>query len=224
MIIDNIEFVFSRKKIKHLRLTVKSDKVNVSVPFYMKEEDVMRFIYSKLEKIKKHINKCSYVKEITYQDGETVFLWGKPYKLNVVLKGKNRCFWDNDSVIVIEAKNDSLELKKRVFDAFCKKELKKQAEKFLELWQIKTDIKTSEMRIKKMKTRWGSCNIKAKRIWLNLKLVHYDDSCLSYVVLHEILHLIEKGHNKRFYALLNKYYPQWKEACKMLNSGYGQLS
>jgi hypothetical protein len=81
----------------------------------------------------------------------------------------------------------------------------------------------SEWRIKRMKTKWGTCNIKAQRIWINLELVKKPVYCIEYIVVHELAHLLEKNHNKRFYAYLDRFMPQWKSYKKELNesvSGY----
>ena len=67
-----------------------------------------------------------------------------------------------------------------------------------------------------MKTRWGSCNIRCKRIWISLNLAKYDEKCLDYVVLHEIVHIKEKSHNKNFYSIIENYMPDWKRRKNLL--------
>jgi hypothetical protein len=69
-----------------------------------------------------------------------------------------------------------------------------------------------------MKTRWGTCNSRAKRIWINLELAKYPISCLRYLITHEMVHFFEKGHNKKFYKLMSEFYPTWKEKKELLNS------
>lgn len=77
-------------------------------------------------------------------------------------------------------------------------------------------VSVHEFGVKQMKTRWGSCNIRAKRIWLNLELAKKSPACLESVVVHEMVHLLERLHNDRFYALMDGFYPQWREAEKEL--------
>lgn len=216
MIIDHIEFIFTYKNIKRLRLTVKRDKVMVSVPLFMKEKTVMDFIYSKLDRIKKHMNRLPSQKEISYEQGQKVYLWNKPYIINIEIRDNNKCYINNN-IIKFEIKADEEELKKKLLYKLFKKNLQVKADEYLKEWQNVTGIKVSEMRFRRMKTRWGSCNIQAKRIWLNVNLAGYDEKCLSYVILHEILHIKEKYHNKRFYTLLSHFLPEWKNARKMLN-------
>jgi len=75
----------------------------------------------------------------------------------------------------------------------------------------------SEFGIKKMKTRWGTCSIRAKRIWLNLELAKKPIECLEYVVVHELVHILERKHNERFIALMDKYFPKWRFYKEELN-------
>lgn len=71
--------------------------------------------------------------------------------------------------------------------------------------------------IKKMKTKWGSCNIKERRIWLNLELAKKPIECLEYVLVHELVHLLERHHNQRFQAYMDQYLPQWRQCREILN-------
>ena len=80
----------------------------------------------------------------------------------------------------------------------------------------KTGICADEYRIKNMKTRWGTCNIEKRRIWINLQLAKKPMECLEYVVIHELVHLLEKNHTHRFHALVEEYCPIWREAKKSL--------
>ena len=84
-------------------------------------------------------------------------------------------------------------------------------------WEAKIGVSVNEVRIKKMKTLWGSCNIEAKRIWLNLELAKKPSSCLVYILVHEMVHLLERKHNDRFHALMNGFLPQWRAYRDMLN-------
>ena len=87
-----------------------------------------------------------------------------------------------------------------------------------EKWEAIIGVKASEWGIKAMKTRWGSCNTVKKRIWLNLHLIHKPLICLEYVLVHELVHLLEASHNKRFYALMTEFMPAWKEHRELLKT------
>ncbi len=81
-------------------------------------------------------------------------------------------------------------------------------------------VSVNEIRIKQMKTKWGTCNIKAKRIWINLELIKKPVYCIEYIVVHELTHLIEKNHNKRFKEIMDKFLPAWKSYKKALNGSF----
>jgi predicted metal-dependent hydrolase len=84
-------------------------------------------------------------------------------------------------------------------------------------WQPVMGVKVSSWNIKKMKSRWGSCNIQARRIWLNLELAKYSIKCLEYVVVHEMAHLLERYHNARFKQLMDRFLPEWRVLKAELN-------
>jgi predicted metal-dependent hydrolase len=89
--------------------------------------------------------------------------------------------------------------------------------KYILKWEKAMKVKVNEFGIKKMKTKWGTCNIEAQRIWLNLELAKKPVSCLEYIVIHEMTHLLERNHNSRFVALMNQFMPNWKEVKEELN-------
>ncbi len=98
-----------------------------------------------------------------------------------------------------------------------RKQLKPRIARFIESWEPVLGVSIDQFGVRKMKTRWGSCNIGAKRIWLNLALIKYPEKYLEYVVVHEMIHLIERGHNQRFKSLMDRFVPNWRQLKKELN-------
>ena len=90
-------------------------------------------------------------------------------------------------------------------------ELKKQIPAMIDTWEKQLNIKVNDWQIKQMKTKWGSCNIEKKRIWINLELAKKPDCCLEYIIVHEMIHLLERTHNDRFFYYMDKYLPNWKQ-------------
>lgn len=84
-------------------------------------------------------------------------------------------------------------------------------------WEPEVGAEVAELRIKKMKTRWGTCNDEAQRIWLNLELAKKPIACLEYILVHEMVHLLERHHNERFRDLMDKLMPQWRLHREELN-------
>lgn len=100
---------------------------------------------------------------------------------------------------------------------FLKAQLESRIQESLPVWLEKTQQQVSDVRIKRMKTRWGSCNVRARRIWINFELIKLPDACLDYIILHEIVHLYERYHNKRFYAYMDEFMPDWQRIDQELN-------
>jgi predicted metal-dependent hydrolase len=98
-----------------------------------------------------------------------------------------------------------------------RQELKKLIPEIIEKWEKKIGVSVAEWQVKQMKTKWGTCNIEKKRIWINLELAKKPIHCLEYIIVHEMIHLLERHHNDRFMALMDKYIPQWKFYKEELN-------
>ena len=93
-----------------------------------------------------------------------------------------------------------------------------QLQPLVDKWQGKLGVQLTDWRIKRMRTRWGGCNPEAWRAWFNLELAKVSPACLDYIVLHKLVHLIERQHNDRFIALLDRHLPQWRQQRELLNS------
>ena len=99
-----------------------------------------------------------------------------------------------------------------------KEELARQAAALFEKWRVATGLQPREWRLRNMKTRWGSCSIQAGRIWLNTQLALKPERCVEYVIVHELMHLLERTHGPRFKALMSAYLPDWKQRRRELNA------
>ncbi|CAK0776470.1 conserved hypothetical protein [Gammaproteobacteria bacterium] len=109
------------------------------------------------------------------------------------------------------------EQREAVLRRWQREQLKAMIPPLLEQWQPILKVQLAEWGIRQMKTRWGSCNITARRIWLNLELVTKPAQCLEYVVVHELTHLLERHHNARFKALMDKHLASWHQSRALLN-------
>ncbi|SJZ73828.1 Protein of unknown function DUF45 [Trichlorobacter thiogenes] len=98
-----------------------------------------------------------------------------------------------------------------------RKQMKEQLPELLDKWQQVIGVQIDSFGIKRMKTRWGTCNPTARRVWLNLELIKKPIHCLEYIIVHELMHLLEKHHNDRFKALMDQYLPLWRQYREELN-------
>jgi len=109
------------------------------------------------------------------------------------------------------------QLLQKILDKWYRAELKKEMQVLFTKWEQKINVKTNKINTRKMKTKWGSCNRESGRILINSELIKKPIECLEYVVIHELVHLLEKNHNKVFTAYMNRYLPQWKSIRDELN-------
>jgi predicted metal-dependent hydrolase len=104
-----------------------------------------------------------------------------------------------------------------VLQKWYRKELRAEAAPLIEKWAQRLNLAVPEFRIKRMKTKWGSCSTKSKRVWLNLELIKKPPACLEYIVVHELVHLLERHHNNTFLAHMDSLLPGWRSTREELN-------
>ncbi len=216
--ISGIRIEVTRKKVKYLRLVVNpaEGRVRISSPIHLKEEVIREFALSKKQWIKKQLN--GYISKNNrpapeYVTGETHFIWGTAYKLSLGWHHAAPEVYVNHQTNTIDMRvrpGSSGEKRKNVLKEWYRAEMKDEIPRLIEKWQKKMGVKVSDWGVRQMKTRWGSCNIRAKRIWLNLELAKKEPCCLELVVVHEMTHLLERLHNRRFYAYMDRFMPEWR--------------
>jgi len=222
--VGGIEAVVLYKPVKNLHLNVLPPlgKVRVTAPQNMNDDAIRTFLATRISWIKKMQAKFKGQERQSpreYVSGETYYFFGKKYKLevletettsNVEIKGKTKI------LLIIRPKANVLK-REEIMQSWYRNELRKFLEKAINKWEKKIGVKACSYGIRRMKTRWGTCNHKKKNILFNLELAKKPERCIEYVVLHELLHLIEEKHSDKFIALLNKYMPKWKNEKEELN-------
>ena len=144
--------------------------------------------------------------------GESHYLWGKRYSLEVIERwGAHEISIKNNTWLRLSIRpNASRANRERVISEWYRAQLKERIPALIEKWEGIMDVQVSEWKVKKMKTKWGSCNAEASCIWLNLELAKKPVEYLEYIIVHEIVHLLERRHNEQFRVYLNQYMPNWQ--------------
>jgi len=224
ILIDNIQFNIEFKNVKNMRLTVFSldGRVKISAPKGTTLESVKRFALSKIQWVKKHREK--YLKNPKtsgfLQNHSSVYVWGKAYNLELIeRKGHPKIIIEDDSMKMYIRPLSSKSKIQELLDAWYHRIIKETAPAIIEKWEKIIGVEVKKLFVRKMKTHWGSCNSIKKTLRLNSELAKRELLCLEYVIVHEMVHIIEKAHNNNFYRLLNKYLPNWKIIRKKMNSG-----
>lgn len=213
-----------RKDIKNLHLAVypPHGRIRIAVPKQLDDETIRLHLVTKLAWIKKHIARFEQVERLSqreYITGESHYLEGRRYLLNVIPDSNINMIKirGNTHIDLYEKPGTPIVHRPLMMQEWYRARLKARIEPLIRKWQEIIGVQIKEWSVKKMKTRWGTCNIKAKRIWINLELAKKPEDCLEYIIVHELLHLIEKHHNDNFKALMNKYLPDWRVRKDLLN-------
>ena len=227
---EKIVFFIQRKNIKNINLKVNLDKkVTMSIPMKMEIEIAKEFVKKKAEWIKKQQNYYESFAEkkesITFENGETVYLLGKQYKMKIIPSTKNS--------ITIKGKYFQINIKekyivnkkyiRKVYDKWLKEYAEQILNDLIIRYQFalkKYNIKIPKLEIRQMKSRWGSCIPSSNKVIFNLNLIKTPMCCIEYVVLHELSHFKYQNHSKNFYNFITIFMPDWKKRKKILDEEF----
>ena len=220
--VEGIEIELIRKNIKNMHLYVlrPDGKIRVTAPMRLSEKRIIDFVLSRVDWIRDQQAKIlsePHSAPITYSNGDTLIIFGQPYTLNVI-EGKRSSFTLLGDKAELHCKSDStVEQRESIVERAMRELLYARLGPLFEKWERISDLKSSSYQIKKMKTRWGTCNTRTRKIWINLELYKKSDECIEYVIMHELTHLRVPNHGKDFVAIMDLYMPRWRELREELN-------
>lgn len=223
IILAGIVIHIQRKEIKNLyiRLSPDDGSVMVSAPRNMKEATLRNILAGRMAWIEKRQKRYQKAIETKLQNGddEAYWLWGKKYHLEIVTGAlQSKILPVSPSRLQMHrAIAPPVEKKEKWLALWFREQLEQAIPDLATRWEKIIGVKVAVWRVKTMKTLWGSCNVRARRIWLNSELVKRPPECLEYVVVHEMVHLLEASHNRRFYGFMDRFLPDWKERRRRLN-------
>jgi predicted metal-dependent hydrolase len=212
-----------KKDIKHVHLSVHppSGRVRIAAPLRMNPESIRVFAVSKLGWIRQQQRKLKDQEREApreYLDRESHYVWGKRYLLKVV---------QADAAPEVQLKHSTLRLsirpgtsaerKQAVLEEWYREQLKAAVPALVKKWEPLMGVKVGRFFVQRMKTKWGSCSPGTSSLRLNAELAKKPRECLEYIVVHEMVHLLEPTHNERFVALLDQFMPKWQFQRELLN-------
>jgi predicted metal-dependent hydrolase len=221
-LIAGIEVRVDKKNIKNMHLYVKppNGAVSVSAPQDMSDDAIERFVRTKTSWLKAQQAKFAGQLRQTkrqYVSGETLYLWGKQYFLQVDYGNKNALVLSGNKATLTVRKESTAHQRDNFVREWYREKLKAEIDCLLPKWETSTSLKCASWQTKYMTSKWGTCNIAEQKIWFNLQLAKKPVECLEYIILHELVHMRVKNHNADFTALMDKYMPFWREVKKKLN-------
>lgn len=213
-----------RKDIKNLHLAVypPSGRVRVAAPLRLNDEAVRLAVISRLGWIRKRqagFGEQDRQSEREMVRGESHYVQGRRYRLQLIeTTGGASVRIRNNSTLELHVRpGTNRETREAILHRWYRRMLRAQVPQLIAKWEplVKADV--ADCGIKKMKTRWGSCNAADRRIWLNLELAKKSPTCLEYILVHEMVHLLERHHNDRFREYMDRLMPQWRLYREELN-------
>ncbi len=217
IIVNSIQVDVVRKDIKNLHLGVypPHGRVRVAAPLTVSDDAVRLAVVGKLGWIKRQQAKFAAQPRQSRREmvsGESHYFLGQRYRLRIIEHpGAGRVLLLNKATLELHVRpKTTAEQREQVLQQWYREQLKQLIPPLLEKWQPVLGVESADWGVKKMKTKWGACNIKARRIWLNLELAKKPVPCLEYIVVHELMHLLERRHNERFMALMDQHLPNWR--------------
>ena len=224
LMLDDIEIHLTRKRVKNVNIRVKppAGRVQVSAPHHLGEARLRRVLQQRLPWIKAKRaeiqSRPAPVPAAALVDGAEVPFLDEQYRLRIeTTTGRALVYLQATNPIVMKLPPDAgPAVKQQLLDEWYRHQLKLRVPVLLDRWQQRIGVSVTSWRIRKMRSRWGSCNVTARRISLNLELARAPLACLEMVLVHELVHLLEAGHNKRFYGFMDQFLPDWRAADELL--------
>ena len=223
--VSGVQVQVFRKGIKNLHLGVypPHGRVRVAAPLRVSDDAVRLAVIGKLGWIKRQRARFEAQPRQSAREmvsGESHYFLGRRYRLRVVERvGGGTVELRGRSTLELRVRPETTAgQRNRILNQWYRQRLKELIPLLIEKWQAALGVAVAEWGVKKMKTRWGTCNIEARRIWLNLELAKKPVACLEYIVAHEMVHLIERHHNDRFVSILERHLPHWRAQREALNA------
>ena len=215
--IGGIPVEIVRKDIKNLHVGVypPGGRVRVAAPLRLDDDAVRLAVISRIGWIRRkraEFEQQDRQSQREFVTGESHYFRGRRYRLNVIEHdGRPAVHLLNNTTMGLRIRpGDNRDAREAILHRWYRRQLRDQLPSLLAKWECKVGVKVAEVRIKKMKTRWGSCNVEDRRIWVNLELAKKPAMCLEYILVHEMVHLLERNHNDRFRDLMDAFMPQWR--------------
>jgi predicted metal-dependent hydrolase len=197
-------------------------RMRVAAPIRLNKDTVRLAVISRLGWVRRQQAKFQQQERQSKREmvsGETHFVRGRRYRL-AVIEGDGPAKVVPRTTRRLElfiSQEDGRDSRERVLDRWYRELLRQQIPDLLARWEPRIGVQVKKWGIRKMRTRWGTCNREAGRIWINLELAKKSPSCLEFIVVHELVHLIERHHNDRFRELMDEALPAWTQYRDLLN-------
>jgi hypothetical protein len=217
----NVDVVYKKIKNMHISVYPPMGRVRVAAPERLDEDAIRLAVVQRLPWIKKQREQLQAAERQSEREmltGESHYVWGHRLRLTLVeTTGRPRVDLAGSKLqLTVRAEAEEAE-RRKLLESWYRKQIKAAIPPLIEKWETIIGREVSSWIVRRMKTKWGSCNPDTARLWFNIELAKKAPGCLEYIVVHEMTHLLERTHNDRFVDLMDKNLPNWRALRDELN-------
>ena len=217
----SVDVVYKDIKNMHISVYPPVGRVRVAAPQRTTEDAIRLAVVQRLSWIKRQREQLRNAERQTERrmvSGETHYVWGQRYLLDVSkTSGAYGVQVKGSTLWLITPPGTDAAGRFQALDRWYRRELKAAVPALLEKWQPVLGVEADRIVVRRMKTKWGTCVTMSGVIWLNPELAKKDPRCLEYIIVHELVHLLERGHGEKFVALMDQFLPDWRARRDQLN-------
>jgi len=217
----DVDVIYKDIKNLHIGVYPPLGRVRVAAPERLDDEQVRLAVIQRLPWIKRQREQLKAAPRQTEREmvtGESHFVWGVRKRLKVVERpGHTHFEIDGERLVLYVPADTSAEKRRAYLDKWYRDQLRQAIPELITKWEEALDVTVPKWTIRRMKTKWGSCNRETRHIWFNAELAKKHPDCLEYIVVHEMTHYFERNHGERFTKLMDKHLPDWRSRRDQLN-------
>lgn len=217
----DVEVIYKNIKNLHIAVYPPLGRVRVAAPHQLDDEQVRLAVIQRLPWIKEQREQLrSAARQSTREmvTGESHYVWGVRRRMKLVERpGRAHFELDGERLLLYVPVGTTAERRRELLDRWYREQLRHVIPDLIAKWEPVLEVTVPQWNIKRMKTKWGSCNRESGRIWFNVELAKKPSGCLEYVVVHEMMHYLERNHGERFIKLMERFMPNWRSLRDQLN-------
>lgn len=217
----DVDVIYKDIKNLHIAVYPPLGRVRVAAPERLDDEQVRLAVIQRLPWIKRQREQLKAAPRQTEREmvtGESHYVWGLRKRLKVVERpGRTHLEADGDRLVLYTPSDTTAEERRTALDRWHRQQLRESIPAVIETWEQKLEVSVPKWTIRRMKTKWGSCNRETRHLWFNVELAKKHPDCLEYIVVHEMTHYFERNHGERFTKLMDKHLPDWRSRRDQLN-------
>lgn len=218
----DVDVVYKDIKNLHIGVYPPVGRVRVAAPERLDDDQVRLAVIQRLPWIKRQREELQATERQSLREmvtGESHYVWGNRLRLKVVERpGRPHIEIDGNRLLLYARPEDTAEQRRALLDQWYRDQLRQALPELISTWEERLELSVPKWSIRRMKTKWGSCNRESRHIWFNTELAKKHPNCLEYILVHEMAHYLERSHGERFTKLMDGFLPDWRSRRDQLNA------